>query len=724
MKVLYNWLKEFADVAAPPDEVRTRLSSVGISVEGLEETPAGPMFDVDLTTNRPDCLGHYGIARELAAFYRVPLKRVEPKLREISERADAATRVEIECPDLCGRFTARVIRGVKVQPSPDWLRQRLAALGHASINNVADATNYVMLELGHPLHAFDLEKLAEKRIVVRRPRPSEKKFKTLDGQERALTEAMCMVCDAARPTGVGGVMGGLDTEIGFSTKNVLLECAWFEPVPLRRTARALGLRTEASTRFERGMDPEMAELASRRCAELIQQIAGGDILSGVVDVYARKPERQKIELHRKEILRVMGAGVPDKDVEEILAALGFAPARTDGSRGSTDSLMAAWECRRPTWRHDVTREIDLIEEVARHYGFDRFPVRLPVAKQPAARLPHADAEDAIRRRLLALGFEETISIPLVDPALDDLFRPAGVAPARIGNPLAEDASILRTSGLVSMLHALEWNINRGQHSVCLFEIGRTYRLDGTTPVETKILTLGATGLAREKNVNESAREYSFADLKGTLDALASVTGGFGLTGGASPSWLHPAHSGVIHSALKPLPAPERKRGPDETQAFHPVTRDSGLSASAAVGVAGLLARKIADRFKLRQEVFIAELLLDPLFAGFDLARAAVRYTPVPRFPAVERDFSLVLGDGATFAQVAAAIRALGIPELRAVEAVDLFRGGQVPAGKYSLLVRVTFQSDQATFTEAQLTDFSARIVAALEKSLGATLRAS
>lgn len=720
MKVLYNWLKEFADVAATAEEARTRLSSVGISVEGLEETPAGPMFDVDLTTNRPDCLGHYGIARELAAIYRTPLKRVEPKLREVSERADSATRVDIECPDLCGRFTARVIRGVKVQPSPDWLRQRLAALGHASINNVVDATNYVMLELGHPLHAFDLEKLAEKRIVVRRPRPSEKKFKTLDGQESALTEAMCMICDAARPTGVGGVMGGLDTEISFSTRTVLLECAWFEPVPLRRTARALGLRTEASTRFERGMDPELAELASRRCAELIQQIAGGEILSGVVDIYPRKPERQKIELSRREILRVMGADVPDKDIEEILSALGFAPTRTDGARGSKDSLMAGWECRRPTWRHDVTREIDLIEEVARHHGFDRFPVRLPVAKQPAARLPHADAEDAIRRRLLALGFEETISIPLVDPDLDALFRAQSVAPVRIGNPLAEDASILRTSGLVNMLHALEWNINRGQHNVRLFEIGKKYQLDGTTPVETTILTLGATGLAREKNVNENAREFSFADLKGTLDSLASVTGGFGLTGGASPAWVHPAHSGVIHKTGVILSERLDSAAGRQSQRAKDLDSQSG----ATLGAAGLLSRKIADRFKLRQDVFIAELLLDPLFSGFDLARAAVRYTPVPRFPAVERDFSLVLSDGATFAQVASAIRALGIPELRAVEAVDLFRGGQVPAGKYSLLVRVTLQSDEATFTETQLTDFSARIVAALQKSLGASLRAS
>jgi phenylalanyl-tRNA synthetase beta chain len=716
MKVLYNWLKEFVDVEAPAAEVRARLSAVGLSTEGLEDTPAGPMLDIDLTTNRPDCLGHYGVARELAAILRVPLKRVDPKLRETSERADTATRVDIEAPDLCGRFTARVIRGVKVQPSPDWLRLRLDALGHASINNVVDATNYVMLELGHPLHAFDLDTLAEQRIVVRRPRAGEARFRTLDGQERRLSGAMCMVCDAVRPTGVGGVMGGLETEISFSTRNVLLECAWFEPVPLRRTARALGLRTEASLRFERGMDPEMAEVASRRCAELIQQLAGGEILAGVVDTYPRKPERPRIELTRKEILRIMGADVPDKDVDEILSSLGFEPQRTDGARGSKDSLMATWDCRRPTWRHDVTREIDLIEEVARHYGFDRFPARLPVAQRPAARLPHAEAEDAIRQRLMALGFEEAISIPLVDPHLDELFRaPAGenITPVRLGNPLAEDASILRTSGLVNMLHALEWNINRGQHHVRLFEIGKKYHLDGVTPVETPILTFGATGLAREKSVHESPRAFSFADLKGVLDSLGVLIGGFvwAMDGEhALPSWLHPAHSGVILAA-RAVPLPPSG------------TRDLGPSSPQPLGVAGHIPRKIADRCKLRQDVFVAELLLEPLFAAYAAARAAVRFAPIPKFPAVERDFSLLLPDGTTFAWVAAAIRELSIADVRRIEAVDLFRGGNIPAGKYSLLVRVTFQSDEATFTDAQLADFSARIIATLESRLGATLRA-
>ncbi len=699
MKVLYNWLKEFVDFTAPPEELRAHLSMAGIGIDAIEDSPAGPVLDADLTTNRPDCLGHYGIAREVAALYRLPLKRVAPQLKEAAEKVERATRVEIECPELCGRYTARVIRGVKVASSPDWLRQRLEALGQASINNVVDATNYVMFELGHPTHAFDFDTLAERRILIRRAQAGEK-MRTLDGLERALAPEMCLIADAARSVAIGGVMGGAETEISFSSKNVLLEAAWFDPISIRRASKTLGLRTEASTRFERGADPEMAGLASRRCAELIQQLAGGEILAGVVDVYPGRRQPEKIELTRKELLRVMGADVPDRQIEAILGALGFEPQRVDATRGSAGSLMAAWECRRPSWRQDVSREIDLVEEVARHYGFDKFPARLPAAKQPAARLEYAEAEDRLRERLIGLGYQEIITIPLVDPERDAIFRAEGVVPARMVNPLAEDASVLRTSGVVTMAAALEWNLNHGQRNVRLFEIGRTYRLRGGEPVETRILTLGATGEAREKGVHETARAYVFADIKGDLDQVAALAGGLRWETGA-PAWLHPARGGKFALSCAALEA-------DET----------------AIGCAGQLARRVAERFKLRQDVFVAELALDPLDAGYRAARATLRYAPLPRFPAVERDFSLLLADGTRFAEVTELVRSLGIAELADVEAVDVYRGGHIPSGKYSLLVRVTFQSHDATLTEAQLTDFTGRIVAALDSRLGATLRAT
>ena len=699
MKILYNWLKEFVDLTAPPEELRARLSMAGIGIDAIEDSHAGPLLDADLTTNRPDCLGHYGIAREVAALYRLRLKRVAPQLKEATEKVERITRVEIECPELCGRYTARLIRGVRVAPSPDWLRQLLEALGQASINNVVDATNYVMFELGHPTHAFDFNTLAERRILVRRAQAGEK-MRTLDGLERVLEPEMCVIADGARAVAIGGVMGGAETEISFSSKNVLLEAAWFNPISIRRTSKTLGLRTEASTRFERGADPEMAELASRRCAELILQLAGGELLGGAVDVYPGRREPEKIELTRRELLRVMGADVPDQEIEAILSALGFAPERVDGTRGSRGSLMAAWECRRPSWRQDVSREIDLVGEVARHYGFDKFPARLPGAKQPAARLEHAEAEDRLRERLIGLGYQEIITIPLVDPERDAIFRAEGIVPARMVNPLAEDASVLRTSGVVTMAGALEWNLNHGQRNLRLFEMGRTYRLRGAEPLETRVLTLGATGEAREKSVHETAREYVFADIKGDLDQVAALAGGLRWEGGA-PAWLHPARAGkfaLSHAAPKADGTP--------------------------IGCAGQLARRVAERLKLRQDVFVAELQLDDLYAAYRQARAAMRYAPLPRFPAVERDFSLLLADGTPFAEVVEVIRSLGITELTDVEAVDVYRGGHIPEGKYSLLVRVTFQSHDATLTEAQLTDFSGRIVAALESRLGAALRAT
>jgi phenylalanyl-tRNA synthetase beta chain len=695
MKVLYNWLKEFVDLTAAPEELRTRLSLSGTAIEALEQTAAGPLLDAELTSNRADCLGHYGIAREAAVLYGLPLKQVDPRPRETSEQASAATRVQIDSPELCGRYAARVLRGVKVGPSPDWLRQRLEALGQTSINNVVDATNYVMIELGHPLHAFDMGSLAEKRIVVRRARAGEK-MRTLDGIERALTSEMCVIADATRAVAIAGVMGGSDSEIRSASHNILLESAWFDPISIRRTSKALGLRTEASMRFERGADMEMAETASRRCAELIQQLCGGEVLAGMVDVYPGHTEALQVELTRKEFLRVMGADVPDAEIEAILNGLGFAPARSDSARGNAESPSTAWKCRRPSWRGDVAREVDLIEEVARIYGVDKFPARLPAAKLPAARLEYAEADDRLREILIGLGYQEIITIPIVDEPSDAMFRPEGAAPARIANPLAEDASVMRSTGAITMARTLEWNLNHGQRNVRLFEFGKTYTWNGTQPAETRIVTLGATGLAREKGVAETERAYAFADLKGDLDQIGHVAGGLAWTAGG-PEWLHAAHAGTIS------------------------LRADG-TAARPIGHAGQLSRRVSERFKLRQDAYVAELELEPLCAGYKTARAALRYKPLSRFPAVERDFSLVLADGTTFARIEETIRALGISEVSSVDAVDLFRGKNMPEGKFALLVRVRFESRQATLTEAQLTDFSSRILAALEQKLGATLR--
>jgi phenylalanyl-tRNA synthetase beta chain len=425
------------------------------------------------------------------------------------------------------------------------------------------------------------------------------------------------------------------------------------------------------------------------------------LLAGVVDIYPGKRPAKKIRVTRAEILRVMGADIPDKEVEASLGALGFAPVRIDQNRGAEGSLLAAWECTQPSWRAEVEREIDLIEEIARIYGLDKFPPRLPAARQGAARLPHYEAEMRLRERLIGLGYREILTIPHVAEERDALFRPEGVTPARLSNPLSEEANVLRSTGIVTMAGALEWNLNHGQRNARLFEIGRHYRLRGSESFETRVLTIGATGEAREKNLYEPARDFSFADLKGDLDSIGELCGGFRWEDGGA-EWLHAARRGSFN--------------------LNTVISSEARNLSS-LGVAGQLARRVAEKLKLRQEVFLAELQLDPVYAVVHSAKEARRYEPLPRFPSVGRDFSLLLADGTKFSDVTKTIQSLGIREISSIEAADLFRGKNVPAGKYSLLARVTFQSREATLTDAQIGDFSGRIVAALEKNLGAQLRA-
>src|SRR5256885_2425432 len=403
-------------------------------------------------------------------------------------------------------------------------------------------------------------------------------MRTLDGGERTLDSNIWWIRDGdgSGAIGIGGIMGGAETEISFSTKNVLIECAWFEPVAIRRAARFLKLHTEASTRFGRGADPEMAELASRRAAELILQLAGGELLAGVVDIYPGKRAPKKIRVTRAEILRVMGADVPDKQVEASLSALGFAPVRIDQNRGAEGSLLAAWECTQPSWRAEVEREIDLIEEIARIHGLDKFPPRLPAARQGAARLPHYEAETRLRQRLIGLGYREILTIPHVAEERDALFRPENVAPTRLANPLSEEANVLRATSIVTMAAALEWNLNRGQRNVRLFEIGRHYDLTSRKNVETRVLTIGATGEAREKGLYDSAHDFSFADLKGDLDSIGELAGGFRWDDGGADC-LHAARRGSLK--LNSVISSEARN-------------------NSSVGVAGQLARRVAEKLKL------------------------------------------------------------------------------------------------------------------------------
>jgi phenylalanyl-tRNA synthetase beta chain len=678
MKVSLNWLKEFVEIRTEPRQLKADLTMVGLNVESVAVVGDDWVLEVEVTTNRPDCLSHYGVAREVATLYRKPLKRLEINVKESGARTSEEVSIQIADPDLCGRYCGRVIENVQVKCSPDWLVKRLEAVGQRPINNVADITNYVLMELGHPLHAFDLARLGERKIIVRRALPGEL-LRTLEGTDRQLTSENLVIADAQRPVALAGVMGGEDSQIFPSTHSVLLESAWFDPLSIRRTAKLHGMHTEASHRFERGADIEMAPVAIDRAASLIADLAGGEILRGLVDVYPRPRLREAIVLRRSEIRRILGAEIPWEEVERSLRSLGFMTER-QGTEG--------WRVTPPSFRLDVTREVDLIEEVARHFGYDRLPARLRPAPPRVERDATREKEFAVSDLLCSLGYYETIQYSLVDPEENSRFTDK--PPVILANPLSQEASALRSSAVPSMVQALQWNLDRDQSDVRLFELGKTYALSATgAPEERRVLTLGLTGHRRLASVHDSERALDIFDLKGDLEALLGLFEIAGIDFGRAACRHYEAGQSGRFTAQ------------GETLVMF-----------------GRLNREIERDYKLRQPAWIAEVDLERLLA-FPLRSRA--YRPFSKFPAVERDFSVVVPEAVTFAHLQAALQPLTREEIRSLRPVDLFRGGSIPAGHYSLLLRVTFQSQAHTMTSEEISAASQRLMAALEP-LGVSLR--
>ncbi len=677
MKISLNWLKDFVEVPSDPQELRQGLTMVGLGVESFTQVDDDLVFDLEVTTNRPDCLSHYGVAREVSTWRHKPLKRLEYTLKESRARASGEVSIEIADPDLCSRYCGRVVENVEVRPSPDWLAKRLSAVGVRPINNVADITNYVLMELGHPLHAFDLDRLRQRRIVVRRARSGEP-LRTLDGVSRTLTSENLVIADGVRPVALAGVMGGEDSEISSHTRSVLIESAWFEPISVRRTAKSQGLHTEASHRFERGADIEMAPRALDRAAALIAEFAGGEILSGVVDVYPRPEPMLYLTLRRAEILRVLGAEIPWENVELILRSLGFQVERR-GTEG--------WRVSRPSFRLDVTREVDLVEEIARHYGYDRLPSRLRPAPPRVGRDHGREKELTLSSLLASLGYRETITFPMVDPHENALFTEQ--PPVILANPLSQEASALRSTSVPSMLHAIRWNLDRDQSDIRLFEVGKTYiARRSQLPDERRVLTLGASGCRRPATVHDSAKLRDFFDLKGELEALLGL---FGIPGLRFDSAACPYH--------QPGPSGQFLSG------------DSVSGGGRPLVLFGQLHPNLAREYKLRQAAWLAEVDLECLLS-FPLR--SISFQAYFKFPVVERDFSLMVPNAVTYGQIERAVADLGLPEIRSLRPVDLFSGGAVPAGQYSLLLRVTFQSPSRTLTSDEVAQAGNQLLRALE----------
>ena len=669
MKISYNWLNEFVEITESPEQLGDRFTNAGLAVDALEKNAGDAIFELDVATNRPDCLSHLGVAREIAAIYGSELKPPKAELREVQMPAADVFSISIVDADLCSRYCGRYIADVKIGLSPDWLKGRLEALGVRSINNVADITNYVMLELGQPLHAFDADTLDRQQIIVRRAN-FEEKMTTLDGIERELNPSMLVIADAYRAVAIAGVMGGAETEISPQTTKVLLESANFDPVSVRKTSRALGLSTEASYRFERGADLEMARFACNRAAALIQELAGGSVYHDVIDVYPRYRRPIVASLRRKRIEAFLGAPVDDSIVDRIFHRLGFGTTRTrDG-----------WSVEVPSYRLDISREEDLLEEIARHHGFDKFPSTLPKWSGYGSGLPSESNERSLRNLLAASGYSETIPMAFSNDATERNFRP-DVEPVTLTNPMAEDESVLRTSLVPGMLQTIQWNANRGIRDVQLYEIGKAYRRDG----ETRSLIIAATGSLRTKSVHEAEREFSFYDLKGDVsDLLDAFNVHFHQEAASMPGYYHPGRAAHVGDVL----------------------------------VFGELHPDYAREYKFKSRVYIAEIDLELLFES--TARPSI--AALPRFPSIRRDFSLLLNRTTRYADVVKAVRTPGIPELVRVEPFDRLESGPFPQSKYALAISLMYQSPERTLTDEEVETFDKRILDSLRQQLGAELR--
>jgi len=670
MLISYEWLKDYVDTELRPQELRDRLTNVGLAIDAVEEHDSDSVLDVEVPSNRPDCLSHVGVAREVAVIERKELRLPSHESFKTEGRAEDLTSVEIKDPELCPRYAARLVRGVKIAPSPEWLVKRLETIGQRPINNVADITNYVLHELGQPLHAFDFQKLAGPRIVVRRGAAGEK-LKTLDGIERTLTNDMLVIADAERPVALAGVMGGEESEISSTTTDVLIESAYFDPDSVRRTARALGMDTEASRRFERGADIEGVLRAQERCIQLICELAGGVASEDWIDSYPRPFVSRIVSFHPQRVPALTSVSVETKEIIRILTGLGFEPV---------DEAFKV-----PSWRIDVKQEEDLVEEVARHTGYDKIGSELPPSSASGEYQPTEMKQRLLRRALNAFGFDEAINFSFAPKQTED--QP------ELKNPIIEDAAFMRRELLPGLLSSVRHNLNHGIRDVRLFEIGRVFGpvSPGELPDERLGLALVATGGAAEANKAQADRELDFFDVKGALETAVE--------------WM----------SLEPLTF-------TQVAATHLREGQSAaikLADGTEIGMIGRLAESVATNYKFRYPVYVMELDLEALLNG---PARIVQYASLPRYPSVVRDISLLLDRRIVLDDLLNAVKEKHVADFHGAKLVGTFEGGSIPLSKRSVTLRLEYRSDERTLRDEEVEERHAQLTSSLLKTFSAQQR--
>jgi phenylalanyl-tRNA synthetase beta chain len=755
MKLSSSWIRDFVDL--PVDDLRLAedWTAVGISVEGISGTGADTVFEMEIGTNRPDAMNHYGVAREAAAIYDLGLKQLSVASGQWPEKAsgakahlnfaeaDAALKrrssteahaaeaahrggsygttevvpfpITVEETLLCPRFSARVLRDTRIKPSNTKIAHRLQLLDQRPISNAVDATNYVLWEMGKPTHVFDMDLLEGGRLIIRHAKAGEK-LKTLDGVERKLSSEDLVVADAKKPVGLAGVMGGYDTMITEKTRNVLIESAWWDPVTVRKTARRHGLHTDASHRFERGADFESTILSCDLVAQIILESGGGELVGDVIDVVSERLDQAPVVLRVSEVRRILGGDLTGDltggHVFHILKKLGFVLI----PEGQEDAEFRVFI---PSWRLDVEREIDVIEEIARLHGYDKFKNTLPAYSGAVVELPNARGDAKLRERALALGYNEAVSLSFISHEDAELFSSAPVL--ELENPLSEEASVMRTSLAPGMLDMLAWNLNRDNEIVRLFEMSRVYEMRDGERVEPARMCLGATLSAVNSSIPSGALLDSSSKSKSprlAKDARHGAPSGVALSSAQTAEEFR-AFKGDVESLLGIFAGGSLSFDRETAEYFHSGRSARALLDGAPVAWFGQVAESVKAGRKLRQDVFLAEFDLDRLHA---LGLRKVAFAPQAKYPAVERDFSFVFSDEVEFEEIRSGVIGLGLAELRWFAPVEIFRGGSIGAGKYSILLRARLQSDAGTLRDEQIALWTGQIVAALQ-GLGGTQRA-
>jgi phenylalanyl-tRNA synthetase beta chain len=663
------------------------LGAALFSFLGLRDT----ILDIAVTPNRGDCLSVLGLAREIAALTGASLHARKPWVRERGAVITEQARVSIEDPDLCPRYAARVVTGVQVAPSPAWMRWRLEAVGIRSLNNLVDVTNYVMIERGQPLHAFDLPSLAGAEIIVRRAREIPT-IKTLDGQERRLTPDDLLICDRDRGVAIAGLMGGENSEVREQTTALLLESAYFVPETVRRTARRLGLRSEASYRFERGVDPQGTVLALNRAVELLTQLVGGQISRGIIDVCPRPLALAQVSLRTARVSSFLGTKVDKQEIKRCLHTLGLKVAREQ--RG-------AWRVTIPSYRADLTQEADLIEEIARLRGYDTLPTLLPQTEVQEKRPdPESLWSKRIRLCLAAQGLAETLSMSFTSARLNSLFPGLvpGSLPIALLNPLSTEDAEMRRSLLGNLLRILQLNLRQGESGVATFELGKVfYRENGGSFIDQKQERLNLAGVLYgcwpATGIGQEGRRIEFADLKGVLDAL----------------WQE------LHYAT-----PVRWQRANEIPFLHPGKAAVLSTDGTVLGVAGALHPTLCTELDLHESPWVCELDFALLLRQ---ARPVAPYQPLPRFPVVVRDVAIVADEELPVQAVVDAVQALNNPLIVHIRLFDLYRGDPIPAHKKSLAYSIAYRATDRTLTATEVNTLHAQVVDHLVRTLGLEVRA-